>query len=134
MQAVVKQVGMKGWARPLWLLLIQRLREGNNVGHHSVVTSKVGCLVYRRHGVKTGLPGDGVEAVMHGMSVVQGLKAIIFMLMGHKCACMRGDLTDHVSGKAWVFGFFDWALRLFIFFGNWAFKTREIGPKMDYVA
>ena len=90
--------------RPLWLFADTKASGGNNVGHHSMVTSKVGWLVCRRHGVKTGLPGDGVEADMHGVSVVQGLRPV--MPMGHKCACMGEDLTSHASGRLWVFGFF----------------------------
>ena len=38
----------------------------------------------KKHGVKTGLPEDGIEADMRGVLVVQGLKAV--MPNGHKCA------------------------------------------------
>ena len=65
-----------------------------------MVTSKVGWLVCRRHSVKMGLPRDGVEADMHGVSIVQRLRAVIFMPIGHKCACMGGDLIGHASGRA----------------------------------
>ena len=50
--------------------------------------------------MKTGLRGDGIEADMRGVSIVQGLRVV--MLMGHKCACM-GCLNRPCIGGEYVF-------------------------------
>ena len=60
---------------------------------------------------------DGTQLVGEGDTVS------LVMQVKHKYACMGERLVDHESGRVWVFGFFffNWALRLFIFLGNWAY-------------
>ena len=65
--------------------------KATNVGHQSMVISKVGWLACRKHGMKTRLPG----ALERGHELL--------LQVGLKWTCMGKDLTYHASGRSIFF-------------------------------